>query len=86
MDRRWRKERDAAVLSFDLAKFKKFYNKWLARGIYQKSLPANDRVTEIAMYQMALAINTATEEQKEKAREWLRLNGYNDKPWGEQNG
>ena len=83
--RKWRKERDDAVLSFDLAKFKKFYNKWFAKGVYNRSLPADDRITEIAMYQMVLALTSATEEQKERARTWLAENNLNSNPWGEQN-
>jgi hypothetical protein len=71
----WLKERDEAVSSLDLAKFKAFYEKWLERGIYQSPLPA-DKIAEIAMYKYAIEITKIPKEVKEKAAEWLTSHGY----------
>ena len=74
---RWIKERDKAVKTMDIQKFKTFYYKWKRCGIYQMDLP-NDDVIEISMRKMILAMASATEKEKEAARQWLRDRGYSD--------
>lgn len=77
--RAWRKERDKAVASLDLKTFKKFYNKWLAKGMYDKSLPKDDYVTELALHKMALEITAMPDDVKTKAMEWLKAHDSRDR-------
>ena len=79
----WMKERDEAVLSFDVEKFKAFFHKWTIKGFY--SMPLPDVLADVTMYQCVLALAKATEEEKERARAWLREHHFNDDPWGERN-
>lgn len=74
---RWVKERDKAVKTMDIQKFKAFYYKWKRLGIYQMDLP-EDNVIEISMRKMILAMASATEKEKEAARQWLLERGYSD--------
>ena len=72
----WRADRDAAVASLDLQKFKAFVLKWQGRGAYKvKTLPA-DNILEISMYKMACEITTIPEETALKAELWLVNHGY----------
>ena len=72
----WRADRDAAVASLDLQKFKAFVLKWQGRGAYKvKTLPA-DKILEITMHKMACEIATIPEETALKAAEWLFVRGY----------
>lgn len=72
----WRKDRDEAVASLDLQKFKAFVLKWQGRGAYKvKTLPA-DNILEISMYKMACEITTIPEDIALKAAEWLLVRGY----------
>lgn len=71
----WEKERDEASISCDVKKFRKFYSKWLAIGMYAKELPKDDRVVEIMMRKMVYHIKSSTEEQKQSAKEWLLAHG-----------
>ena len=72
----WRADRDAAVASLDLQKFKAFVLKWQGRGAYKvKTLPA-DNILEITMYKMACEITTIPEETALKAALWLVNHGY----------
>lgn len=72
----WRKDRDEAVASLDLQKFKAFCLKWQMRGAYKvKTLPA-DKILEITMHKMACEIATIPEETALKAAEWLFVRGY----------
>lgn len=75
--RQWKKERDAAVASLDLDRFKNFYQKWIERGIYDQ-MPFNDEVMKIAMYKMACEITSIQTSRKELAREWLKKRGYQE--------
>lgn len=74
--KQWRKERDEAVLSFDLEKFKAFYRKYQALGVYEKGKMPSDEVMEISMRKMAMQITSATLDQKIEASEWLLSRGY----------
>lgn len=46
------KERDEAVKSYDVQKFREFYLKWTFKGAYTLPLPTNDKVIEVAMRKM----------------------------------
>lgn len=71
----WIKERDEAISALDVEKFKAFYNKWKAKGVYNINLPS-DLVIEITLYKMLYNIESATDEEKAKAKEWLESKGY----------
>ena len=64
------KERDEAVRSLDLDKFKAFYEKWKKKGCYRLPLPS-DEILERSMRIMILDIKSSTEEEKAAATEWL---------------
>lgn len=71
------KERDEAVFSLNVKKMRVFIDKWGAP--WMKG--TNDRVLEIMMRQMILAISSSSTEQKREARQWLREHGCDDDPW-----
>ena len=71
----WIKERDEAIRTLDVEKFKAFYDKWKAKGVYNINLPS-DLVIEITLYKMLYNIKSATDEEKSKAKEWLESKGY----------
>lgn len=75
--RQWKKERDAAVASLDLDRFKQFYMKWHERGVYEIPWP-DDRIMEISMYKIACEIRAIQTSRKEQAREWLKKHGYKE--------
>lgn len=75
--KQFNKERDAAILSYDVEKFKEFYNKYKAKGYYSIPLPP-DEFLEITLRKMACEITSFTEEQREEARQWLRERGYEE--------
>lgn len=72
----WVKERDEAVLSYDVERFRAFYEKWKGRGVYQLDLPENNVVIEVSMRNMVGMMASATPEQKEEAKQWLLERGY----------
>ena len=72
--KKWRKERDAIVLTYDVEAFKEFYHKWQKKGVYNMPLPS-DMVIEISLRKMVLAMADATDEQKMRARMWLIEHG-----------
>lgn len=69
------KERDEAIRTLDVEKFKEFYLRWEKRGLYTVGLPQNDRVIEISMRKMLYHIKSATKEEKLEARKWLHEHG-----------
>ena len=71
----WRKERDEAIRSLDLEKFKAFYRKYQKMGLYGLNLP-RDEVLEIALRKSLLMMTNATDEEKNRARAWLIEHGY----------
>lgn len=71
----WIKERDEAVRSLDVEKFKEFYRKGRARGYYDIPLPSDDRVIEVAMRKMMYHNNSFTEQEKADAKRWLEDRG-----------
>lgn len=74
--KQWIKERDEAVATLDVRKFKSFYQKWQMQGVYERSLPNNDKVIEISMYKCAVNITTMPKEVHDKAAAWLTAHGY----------
>ena len=70
----WILERNVVIRSLDVEKFKAFWKKWSARGFYRNGLP-NDEVIEISLYKMLYNLESATEEEKNKAKEWLESRG-----------
>ena len=71
----WILERNVVIRSLDVEKFKAFWKKWSARGFYRNGLP-DDEVIEISLYKMLYNLESATEEEKNKAKEWLESRGY----------
>lgn len=71
----WILERNVVIKSLDVEKFKAFWKKWSARGFYRNGLP-NDEVIEISLYKMLYNLESATEEEKNKAKEWLESRGF----------
>lgn len=72
----WRKDRDEAVASLDLQKFKAFVLKWQMRGAYEKKPLPPDNILEITMCKMACEITSIPEDIALKAAEWLLVRGY----------
>jgi len=60
-----------------LRNLKHFGKKWSARGFYRNGLP-NDEVIEISLYKMLYNLESATEEEKNKAKEWLESRGFDE--------
>lgn len=71
----WILERNVVIRSLDVEKFKAFWKKWSARGFYRNGLP-DDEVIEISLYKMLYNLESATEEEKNKAKEWLESKGF----------
>lgn len=71
----WILERNVVIRSVDVEKFKAFWKKWSARGFYRNGLP-DDEVIEISLYKMLYTLESATEEEKNKAKEWLESRGF----------
>lgn len=69
------KERDAAVRTFDIETFKKFYERWKKKGVYEIPLPS-DEILEIAIRKAAVHSINLTDEERQKAAEWLTERGY----------
>ena len=71
----WMKERDEAVISYDVDRFRKFYEKWRKIGMYSVPLPKNDLVVKITMRKMVYHITAFSKEQREEAAKWLKDRG-----------
>lgn len=69
------KERNEAVITYDVETFKKFYAKWKKLGVYEVPLPI-DQVLEISMRKMVYATPSFTQEQRDEAKKWLVERGY----------
>lgn len=75
---KWIKERNRAVLSFDVETFKKFYKRWSKRGLYSMRLPS-DEVIEISMRKGVVAMGDyAPKDKLEEAKKWLKERGYSE--------
>ena len=71
----WIKERDEAVRTQDVEKFKEFYKKWTERGFYRNGLPS-DEVIEISLRKMLYNLGNVTDQEKAEAEKWLKERGY----------
>ena len=65
------KDRDTAIMEFDLKKFKRFIKKWF----HPKTLPS-DEVLKTTMRKMCLECTRIPTENKIQACEWLIAHGY----------
>lgn len=74
--KKWEKERNTVLLTHDTDKFREFYNKWYQKGIYQLRLPTSDIIVRASMEKAIIGITKFSEEEKEKAKGWLILNGF----------
>lgn len=70
----WIKERDEVVCTFDVTKFKVFYAKYAAIGVYDGMLPS-DEVIEASLRYMVLAMENPPKDKAKAAREWLEAHG-----------
>ena len=78
--KQWLKERDEAIYTFDVKKFKAFYRKWVKRGYYEEPLPS-DEVLEVAMRKMVCALSDPRADKLAEAKEWLTERGYSHNIW-----
>lgn len=76
----WLKERDEAIRTQDVAKFKEFYKKWTERGFYRNGLPS-DEVIEISLRKMLYNLGNVTDQEKAEAEKWLTERGYDVNMW-----
>ncbi len=72
----------AIVLSVqkeDIYPFKKFYEKWYAKGFYDRPLQSlgNDKQIKIIVYKLAMDLLGVDFDTKLKASQWLTINGFN---------
>jgi len=65
------KDRDTAIMEFDLKKFKRFIKKW-----HHPKINPSDEVLKIAMRTMCLECTRIPAENKIQACEWLIAHGY----------
>ena len=71
------KERNEALLSHSVEKFKDFYMKWHIRGVYTVKPPKGDIVIRASMEKAILnGMPNVPEKDKDIAREWLISNGF----------
>lgn len=70
----WLKERDEAIRTLDVERFKEFYLKWQARGFYKMPIPS-DEVVELSLRKMLYHLGNATEQGKAYAEKWLYDHG-----------
>lgn len=70
----WLAERDQVIRTQDIERFKAFYKKWKARGIYTLDLP-RDEVIEVSLRKMLYNLKNATAEEKATAEKWLKDRG-----------
>lgn len=80
LQKQWLKERDEALYTFDVEKFKRFYRKWSKKGIYTKPLPP-DEIIEICMRKCVCAIANPRQDKLAQARAWLSERGYHWTAW-----
>lgn len=78
--KQWFKERNEAVCSFDVEKFKAFYCKWKKRGVYSEPLP-KDEIIEISMRKCVCGLADPDPKKLAEARAWLSERGYSWTIW-----
>ena len=76
--KQWLKERDEAVLSLDIDKFKAFYLKW-QKSMYENRPLPSDEICEISMRKCVCALANPPADKLAEARAWLSARGYS---WG----
>lgn len=76
--REWRRDRDNAVASLDVERFRAFYQKWTERGYYTAPLPDDVRTVEITLYKMAASLTGIPTSRREEAKDWLRHHGFKE--------
>ena len=75
-------DRDEAILSMDLQKFKNFIMVWSKRGMIPECFTfADDKVIEIAIRKMILGLANPPEDKLEEAKAWLLARGYDLEPF-----
>lgn len=65
-------DRDKAVMSLDVEKFKAFCKRW------GNPIPPTDKVIEITMRKMACHITSLPDDFRAEAKKWLDDRGYSD--------
>ena len=73
--KQWKRERDKVIYTFDVKKFKKFYEKWKKKGVYTEPLPS-DEVIEISMRKCVCGLLNPRKDKLAEARAWLSERGY----------
>lgn len=68
-------ERDEAMKSYDVQKFREFYVKWMLKGAYDLPLPTNDKVIEVMMRKCVYHMKSATIKERLQAKRWLEDHG-----------
>ena len=68
--KRYNKDRDEAVASLNVEKFKAFCRRW------GNPVPPSDKVVEITMRKMMYHITNFPEADRQSAKEWLESRGY----------
>lgn len=71
----WQKEREEVMKSYDVKRFKAFYNKYRARGVYNLDLPS-DEIIEITMRKAVFHMVSATPGETFEAKRWLDERGF----------
>jgi hypothetical protein len=77
------RDRDAAILTFDVREFRKFYRKWEKKGVYGKKLPKDDEIIMLVICHMVLGMENPPEEAKKRAEEYLTSYGVDKDPFAE---
>ncbi len=73
----WLRERNEALRSLDVAKFRAFYHKWQKRGVYSELMPKDDKVIEVMIRKsICMCSRSFTEEEIAEARKWLKDRGF----------
>ena len=75
----YHKERDAAMLSFDLEKIKAWQKKWTELGVLRPiMLSFSDEGIMGGAMKAVLQIQAASAEDKARARQWLKEHGMSE--------
>lgn len=73
--KQWKQDRDAAIRSLDVETFKRFIKKWVT--VYDEvDIPDDDRVLQVSLYKLLFNLESATVQEKEKAKKWLTEHGF----------
>jgi len=69
--KKWIKERDEVMKTYDVTAFKVFYRKWYEKGIYDTPILPPDNIIEISMRKCVYHMTSSTKQEKEEAAKWL---------------